>query len=94
MAIEKEKFRSYTLDEDKQKEKLRVISLKLNADDLKLISAAKEIIEQPKDGTCIKTLMRLGYISITKPENKLLLETLFKNKQRNKRIGIVEYEQK
>jgi len=83
MAIEKEAFRSYTLDEDKEKGSVEVISLKINADERKLIDICKKVLEQPKDATTIKTLAWIGSKVVLDEKTGYILGTIFKNKRNN-----------
>jgi len=90
--IKKKPFVNYTLDKDKNK-KFEIISLKLNARERAALDEIKTIIEQPKDGTAIKTLMEYATKVILEDKTRYLIATLFKNKRNNNRTGrAVEYE--
>ena len=69
-----------------------VITIKLNPEQRKMLEEAKRILEQEKDSTAFKQLAYIGFRSITSQEIKPILETIFANKRRNKRLGIVEFE--
>ena len=69
-----------------------IIPIRLNDTEWEMLEKAKKILEQPKDSTVLKSLAEIGFICITQPETKLILETVFKNKKNNKRAGIVEFE--
>ncbi len=91
MAIEKEPFRSYTLDEE-DKEKPDVFSVKLNKEERALLETCKKKIEQPKDSTAIKSLAKIGAKVILDDPTSYIIDTLFKNKKNNLRVGLSEFE--
>lgn len=87
MSLKKEPFRSYTLDEE-NKEKPDVFTIRLNAEEREVLNKCKRLIEQPKDGTALKTLAWIGAKVIHDEKTLYLIETLFKNKRNNERSGI------
>lgn len=89
--IEKEKFRSYTLDEDKDTDVI-VISLKLNKEEQEILKSSQQIIEQKKDGTAIKQLFKLGAKVVHEEKTKYILDTIFGNKRKNKRSNIFDFD--
>lgn len=91
MSLEKEKFRSYTLDEDK-KGGSKPIPVRLNEDERLLLDKCKNILEQPKDSTALKSLAWIGAKVIHEEKTAYLLETIFSNKRKNKRTGLNEFE--
>jgi hypothetical protein len=60
----------------------------LNEEERKLLDACKKLIEQPKDSTALKILAWIGAKHIEGPETRYLIETLFKNKRKNQRLGV------
>jgi len=90
MALEKKKFTKYDLDNKKPKSE--TISLKLNPEERELLNKCKIILEQPKDGTALKTLAWFGAKVIQEEKTQYLLATLFKNKKNNERLGIVDFD--
>jgi len=68
----------------------RMVSLKLSDDEKRMIHDAQYILRQVKVGTTIKQLMKLGYESITRPENAKMLELIFGNYRRNRKTGIID----
>lgn len=74
------------------KEMGEIIPIRLNEKEKALLKDAKRILEQPKDSTALKQLMDLGYKSIKRQETQDILNTVFENKRKNKRLGIVEFE--
>ena len=89
--LEKKEFRSYTLEEEKRGD-VKVISLKLNKDEQRLLADSQKIIEQSKKGTAIKTLAWIGAKVIREEKTKYIIETLFKNKRNNKRNNIIDFD--
>ena len=90
MSIEKEPYRSYTLEDNKDD----VVKARLNKEERLMLNRGKKILEQPKDSTALKQLAEIG-LSYVEHDKKtgVLLGLIFKNKKNNKRSGIVEYEQ-
>ena len=74
------------------KEEGDIIPIRLNSKERELLKDAKRILEQAKDSTIIKQLMLLGYKCIKHQETQDVLNIVFENKRRNKRLGIVEFE--
>ena len=84
-------FEAKRLEEERAKDKEKVITVWLNQAEQKVLEAAKAILEQEKDGTAFKQLALIGYETISKPENSFLLEVVFLNKRRNKRTGVQQF---
>lgn len=89
--IEKEKFRLYNLDDDKNKD-VKVISLKMNKEDQALLKHCQEVLNQSKDGTAIKTLLYIGAKVLLEEKTGYIISTIFKNKRNNKRNNIIEFD--
>ena len=90
MAIEKEKFVNYTLDEDKDEKKSVVMTIRLNQEELAMLEEVKKAIEQPKDSTAIKTIFYIGAYDVLHDKKiAYILETLFKNRRNNERTGAI-----
>ena len=85
-------FTSKYLDEDKEFERRRTLNISLNDDEDKLLGEAKKILNQKKDGTAIKKLMEIGFIVLQEEKTRKIIDTIFINKNNNKRNGIVEFE--
>ena len=89
--LTQEPFRKYRLDEEKW-DKPDTFTVKLNPLERRWLDKAKKILHQKKNSTVLKQLAEIGYKYVTSPLNAEVLETLFKNKRKNRRIGIVEFE--
>lgn len=87
----KEPFVPYKLEEERDKLKL-VFTVKLNTEERALLDKLKNRIEQPKDSTAIKQLAWVGAKVILSDSTAYLIDTLFKNKAKNKRLGIPDFE--
>ena len=87
MVIEKTPFRR--VHEEKQQDTLTV---KLNSEERKVLDEAKGVIEQPKDSTALKQLAWIGAKVIQGSQTGYVLETVFKNKRKNRRTGIIDFE--
>lgn len=89
--IEKKPFVNYTLEEDKDS-KADSFTVWLNKEERTELEVCKQILEQRKDSTALKTLAWIGSKTIREPKTSYILGAIFKNKRKNKRIGIVEFE--
>lgn len=49
-------------------------------------------MEQKKDSTALKTLAWIGAKTLGDEKIDYILGTLFKNKRKNKRLGIIDFE--
>lgn len=84
-------FVNYKLEEERQFQKFKVVSVKFNLEDYEKLQKMMRLIQQPKDSTAIKTLMELGCQVILDPKTRLIMETLANNKKNNKRTGLSEF---
>lgn len=67
-------------------------TVSLNDDERKLLEECKHILEQSKDSTALKMLAWYGAKALQSQETKYLLEMIYANKRKNKRVGIVDFE--
>lgn len=88
MVLKREPFINYRSDEERAKDKSKVVPVRLNIDDLKRLEEVAKIINQEKLSTVIKTLVEIGLFVIHEEKTTYLINTLFKNKRNNKRLGI------
>jgi len=86
--LEKKKFINYGA----AKPKAETISLKLNPEEREILNKCKMILEQPKDGTALKTLAWFGAKVIQEDKMKYIIGTLFKNKRNNERLGVIDFD--
>lgn len=88
MVLKKEPFVRYKLDEEKKADKSTIFTVYMNNEEYEAFKRYKVILEQPKDSTALKQLAELGKILIDDKKTALILDTVFKNKRNNKRVGI------
>lgn len=89
MVIEKEAFVPYKDQDERDQEKSKVITIRLNVDELRDLEELGKLLRQEKLGTVIKQLMKLGSHVLHDPQTEWLVETLFINERNNKRLGII-----
>lgn len=89
MVLKKEAFRKYSIEEKDIKD---IFTIRLNKEERELLNKMKILIEQPKDSTAIKTLAWIGTKVLQEQKITYVIETLFKNKRNNGRMGISEIE--
>lgn len=82
MSLKQEAFRAY--NEEKKDD---TFTVKLNPEERIEFDIWKKIIEQPKDSTALKQLASIGAKVLQQHSMSLILETIFKNKRKNKRSG-------
>lgn len=90
--IEKVPFRKYSLEEKQEGEPI-VISLKLNKEEQALLLFLKQTLEQEKEGTAIKQALMIAKEVLLDPKVNNILSIIYSNKRKNKRLGIIEFEQ-
>jgi len=89
MPIKQKPFTRYNDDENKR---IDTFTVKLNKEERAILQKMKSLIEQPKDSTCLKQLAWYAAKVLLGDNQTYLIETLFKNKRKNARLGIVEFE--
>lgn len=57
------------------------------------LEACKPILNQTRDTTALKQLARIGAFVIHDKKMKVILDIVIHNKRKNKRSGIIDYEQ-
>jgi hypothetical protein len=87
MILEKEPFVRYN-----EEKKVDSFTVRLNEEERALLEKCKKVIEQPKDSTALKILAWIGAKVLHEEKTSYILGTVFKNKRKNARIGIVEFE--
>jgi len=88
MSFEKKPFIPYRLDEDKSKDKSKVVPVRLNIEELKRLEETSRFLNQEKLSTTLKQLSEIGYFVIQEQKTNYLIRTLFDNKRKNKRLGV------
>lgn len=85
-------FEPQRLEEERKKDSGEVITIRLNAEEREMLNDCKKVIQQAKDGSAIKSMMRIGAFVIHSKKIRFIIDTLFLNKKRNWRTGISEFE--
>lgn len=88
MVIQREPFTATRLQEERDKESHRVLSVRLNAQELRELEEDASILHQERPATALKQLARLGRLYLHSPETVALIRVVFNNKRRNWRQGI------
>jgi len=77
-----------------EKSKDDTFTVKLNPQERIEFNEWKTALHQKKDSTAIKQLARLGAKVLLDPKNIEIQKILLNNYRKNKRLGIVEFEEK
>jgi len=88
MALKKNAFTRYKLDEEKAEETGKVITIRLNQEELQRLEDDARLLEQEKAGSTIKILAEIGHEVLQDQKTGLIIRTIFKNKRNNQRLGI------
>ena len=87
MPIEQQPFRKY--NPDGETEKPDIFTIRLNKAEREQLEQCKPLIQQTKDSTALKTLSEIGANIVLHDRSiRVFLETLFKNKKNNERLGV------
>lgn len=78
-----------TLEEEKRRDTFTVA---VNEEERELLEKMKIVLEQPKDSTALKSLAWIGAKTLQEDKINYILGTVYANKRKNKRLGIIEYE--
>jgi hypothetical protein len=77
---------------DEEKEKVDSFTVRLNFQERTDLEEDKQAIHQEKDSTAMKQVWQIGRKVLHSDLQQEILGTLFKNKKKNKRLGIVDFE--
>ena len=80
------------MQEEREKDKSKVFAIRLNAEEIKNLTIAQNILQQEKDSTCVKQLAMLGLHVLHERSSAYLLSILNDNIRKNKRMGIEKVE--
>lgn len=87
MPIEQKPFVKY-----KEGKKVDAFTVRLNAQERAMLEQDKKILQQVKDSTALKQLAWIGSNVLHDNFTGAILELIFKNKRRNERIGIPDFD--
>ena len=85
-------FYSTRLEEEREQDKRRVIPVSLNKEEQEWLDVCKQMLEQPKDSTALKLLAEIGKNVLHDKKTGMIIQAIFKNKVKNKRTDIIEFE--
>lgn len=89
MPLQHEKpFIPTRLEEDRAKDKSKVITVRLNLEELEMLESDARLLRQEKIGTAIKQGWLIGRNVLHRPEMEAIIDTVFNNERRNERLGI------
>lgn len=88
MALKKHSFVSYKTEEERAKQKGKVFTIRLNAEEIKRLEQDAYILEQEKPGTTLKILAEIGHQVLHDRKTGAIIQTVFKNKRNNRRLGV------
>ncbi len=85
--LKQKPFVKYNLEK-----KTDTFTVKLNTEERKEFDSFKQKINQEKDSTAIKQLAWIGAKVILEEKTSYILQVVFDNKRKNKRLGIIDFE--
>jgi len=88
----REPFTKTILDEDKDDKYGKVFTMRLNNEQIKQLEWAKKVLSQPKDSTAMKQVFEFGLFVLQQDLTGKVLKTVFKNKDKNWRTGVIDPE--
>lgn len=88
MGLKRPSFTPTRLQEDRDQDNYRILSVRLNEQELKRLEEDARILRQEKPATALKQLAEIGSIVIHDPQTRAVLEAVFENQRRNERLGI------
>ena len=86
-------FTRTTLDEEQTDKYGKVSTIRLNKEQLDHLEWAKKELSQPKDSTAMKQVFEIGLFVLQQDLTGKVLNTVFKNKQKNWRTGVTDPEE-
>lgn len=88
MGLEQEAFTPTRLEEERSQDKSKVITVRLNLEELKMLEEDARLLRQEKIGTAIKQGWLIGRNVLHRPEMEAIINTVFNNERKNERVGI------
>lgn len=93
MAIEKQPFKPYKLEEEREKDKRKVFPVSLNLEEQKMLGDCMKLIEQDQPSKAIRQLFLIAHAYLIHDQKvNTVMATLFKNKKNNERRGVVDFD--
>jgi len=88
MVLVKPPFTPDRLEEDRENDKGKVFTIRLNDQEVENLKDAQELLQQEKISTALKQLSMLGLYVLHDRSSAYILRILGDNVRKNKRIGI------
>lgn len=88
MTIKKVPFKRYNIEP--KDDGYAYITLRLNAEERRVLENDMRRLRQAKTGTSIKQLMKIGSIVLNTSEMGSVIELILSNLNRNARLGIID----
>ena len=85
-------FTATKLDEEKDDKYGKVFTMRLNKEQIDQLEWAKKVLSQPKDSTAMKQVFEIGLFVLQQDLTGKVLNTVFKNKEKNWRTGVTDPE--
>lgn len=93
MAIKKEAFKPYRLEEERAKDKRKIYPVSLNIDEQQKLGEIMKIIEQDQPSKALRQMMHIAHAYLIQDQKvNTVLGVLFKNKRNNERRGVVDFD--
>ena len=88
MVLKKPDFIPQRLPEERANDKSKLITVRLNLEELQRLKASALLLRQEKLGTVLKQLAEIGGYVLHRQETAAIIDISFNNERRNKRTGI------
>ena len=88
MAIEKEVFRNYRTEEEKEQDSSKVFTIRLNREEIAEMEECAKLLRQEKFSSTAKQLIRLGRSVLQDEKLSTYIDLIYENERRNQRLGI------
>ena len=87
MSLEKKPYKDYTLDEEKDKGRDRVLRIRLNKSEWDTLVKAMRVMQQPKPSTAVKQLVEIALNVLHRDSTGQIMRICLNNRRRNQRSG-------
>jgi hypothetical protein len=88
MPLDMPAFTPTRTQEERDAADSKVFTIRMSKEELREFEEAARFLQQEKVSTTVKQLARLGIVVLHDPKTRYVLETVFKNKRNNERLGI------
>lgn len=85
-------FTRTKLDEEKEKEKFKTFTIKMNLEEYRELQDLKKYLQQTKDSTALKQLATIGAKVLLDDKMVAILDVCLNNYRKNTRLGIVDFD--